>query len=288
MNSPFVRRHRLAVELRALREERGLTAESLSDLLHVSRMKVSKLENAHIRPNLAEIMKILDCLEVKGDKRDEIIDVARGAAEKGWWTGFSDAMDYSQRLFTDAESGATEVREFSQFAIPSVLQSRNYIHSAIKTALARSEFSFTPERALEAQLRRQEQFLAPEGPRYEVVIDEIAIRRPTAPLPVMVSQLRHLVEMATRHPRVTIRILPLTADFSGHILPTSGFSIYNFPDPSDPSIVFAETLGQHVVHIKPERVGKYRRQYKNLREIALSATTSLGLLTDLADDLRNR
>lgn len=31
-------------------------------------MKISRLENAHGRPDLAEVMKILDLLDVSGDK----------------------------------------------------------------------------------------------------------------------------------------------------------------------------------------------------------------------------
>jgi transcriptional regulator with XRE-family HTH domain len=99
MTSPFVRRRRLAAELRTLREERGLTADKVSRLIHQSRMKISKLENAHIRPDLADVMKILDVLGVTGDKWHEIIRIARDAAEKGWWDSFGDAMGDRQRLY---------------------------------------------------------------------------------------------------------------------------------------------------------------------------------------------
>ncbi|RAY11778.1 hypothetical protein DPM19_27730 [Actinomadura craniellae] len=66
MTSPFVRRRRLGAELRVLREKRGMTADELSRRLCRSRAKLSKLENAHVRPDLAEVMKILDILEITG------------------------------------------------------------------------------------------------------------------------------------------------------------------------------------------------------------------------------
>ena len=54
MTSPYVRRRRLADELRRLREERDLTTGELARLVYQSRTKISKLENAQIRPDLAE------------------------------------------------------------------------------------------------------------------------------------------------------------------------------------------------------------------------------------------
>jgi hypothetical protein len=43
VTSPFVRRRRLAEELRALREAKGMTAEELSQRICHSRTKVSRL-----------------------------------------------------------------------------------------------------------------------------------------------------------------------------------------------------------------------------------------------------
>lgn len=127
VTSPFVRRRRLAAELRALREDRGLTAERLSLLLHQSRMKISRLENAHIRPDLADVVKILEVLDVTGDKWHEIFRIARDAAEKGWWDTYGDTMGPRQRVFADVESGAATIREYTQFTIPGVLQTPDFI-----------------------------------------------------------------------------------------------------------------------------------------------------------------
>ena len=55
MSSPFVRRLRLGAELRALRQRRGLTTEQLGGLFHQSRMKISRLENAQVRPDLVDV-----------------------------------------------------------------------------------------------------------------------------------------------------------------------------------------------------------------------------------------
>ncbi|HEX6468911.1 MAG TPA: Scr1 family TA system antitoxin-like transcriptional regulator [Streptosporangiaceae bacterium] len=136
MTSPFVRRRRLAVELRALREERGLTAEQVARRIHQSRMKISKLENAHIRPDLAEVMKILDLLEVTGERWHDIIRIARDAAERGWWDSYGDAMGSRQRMYADLESGAKTIHEYHQATIPAVLQTPDFVWFMIEMAKA--------------------------------------------------------------------------------------------------------------------------------------------------------
>ncbi|MFG2000296.1 helix-turn-helix transcriptional regulator [Spirillospora sp. NPDC048911] len=288
MTSPFVRRRRLATELRALREERGMTAERLSLLMYQSRMKISRLENAHIRPDLAEVVKILEVLEVTGDKWHEIFNIARDAAEKGWWDSYGDAMGSRQRLYADIESGAKTIREYNQFTIPGLLQTPDFVRFIVEMAKAEGAVGFLPERMAEARLRRQEQLLDIQGCQYEAILDEVVVCRRAAPLQIMLGQLRHLIETVLRHPRITIYVLPLAADFTGRLLPKSAFSLYTFPSPEDPPMTVVDTVSTDLVHIEPDEVMRYTQRYEHLRQAALSATASLGLLTDAADDLQKR
>ncbi|MFA1550442.1 helix-turn-helix domain-containing protein [Actinomadura chokoriensis] len=76
MVSPYVRRQRLATELRKLREERGLMADELAKRIHYSRMKISRLENAHGRPDVADVITILDALNVPEKQWTEIVRLA--------------------------------------------------------------------------------------------------------------------------------------------------------------------------------------------------------------------
>jgi transcriptional regulator with XRE-family HTH domain len=99
-----------------------MTSDRLACLIHQSRMKISKLENGHIRPDLAEVMKILDILGVAGEKWHEIVGIARDAAERGWWDSYGDAMGDRQRLYADVESGAKAIREYQPGAMPGILQ----------------------------------------------------------------------------------------------------------------------------------------------------------------------
>jgi transcriptional regulator with XRE-family HTH domain len=287
MTSPFVRRRRLAAELRALREERGMTADRLACLIHQSRMKISKLENAHIRPDLAEIMKILDVLDVTGDKWHEIIRVARDAAERGWWDAYGDAMGDRQRLYADIESGAKTIREYQPGAMPGILQTPDYTWALIEHAKAEGPMTYIPERLVEARLQRQRTVLRPSGPDYEVILDEVGLRRFSVPPEVMYAQLHHVIDLAETQPRVTVRVFPLVTGMVTSFMPRAQLILFTFPDVIDPTMTVETTVSADLIHTEPEQVSRYLRRYEYVRGAALSEVRSLSFLSELADQIIN-
>ena len=285
MTSPFVRRRRLATELRTLREAKGMTAGRLSQLMHQSRMKVSRLENAHIRPDLAEVMKILDLLGVTGAKWNDVVQIARDAAERGWWDSYGDAMGARQRLYADLESGAATIREYNQTAIPGILQIPEFTWALVDLDRDQGALSYVPEQMAQARLRRQRAVLGPAGPAYEVVLDELVMRRLAIPPNVLCTQLRHLIDVVSEEPRVTVRVLPLDARVAGGLLPRCSFALYTFEDPGDPAMTVVDTATADIVHTEPGEAARYSGHYDRLRRSALSPADSLDLLGKAADRL---
>ncbi|MDN3351348.1 helix-turn-helix transcriptional regulator [Actinomadura sp. DC4] len=285
MTSPFVRRRRLAAELRALREERGMTADRLARLIHQSRMKISKLENAHIRPDLAEIMKILDVLGVSGDKWHEIVRIARDAAERGWWDAFGDTMGDRQRLYADIESGAKTIREYQPGAMPGILQTQDYTWALIEHAKAEGPITYIPERLVEARLQRQHTVLRPDGPEFEVILDEVGLRRFSVPPDVMYTQLHHVIRVAETQPRVTVRIFPLVTGMTQTLTPGGSFVLFNFPDPNDPPMAAVQTISTELFYSESTEVARYAHRYDYVRSRALSEVRSLSFMNLLADEL---
>jgi transcriptional regulator with XRE-family HTH domain len=288
MTSPFVRRRRLAAELRTLRERKGMTADRLAKLIHQSRMKISRLENAHGRPDLAEVMKILDLLEVSGDKWQEVVRIARDAAERGWWDSYGDAMGARQRLYADIESGAKTIREYHQTAMPGVLQTPEFTWALVELTQAEGVIDYVPERMAEARLQRQRMILRPDGPAYEIILDEIVIRRLGVSPDVLSAQLRHLAGTARAAPNITVLVLPVNARISGALLPKSPFTLFTFDDREDPPMAVVDTVTTDLVHTEPGEVVRYTRRYDHLRQACLSPEDSLALLTEAADDLFSR
>jgi len=288
VTSPFVRRRRLATELRTLREQSGMTADDLAARIYRSRMTVSKLENARCRPDLRDIVKILKVLGVTGERFDALFKIACDAADRGWWDSYGDAMGPRQRMYADLESGAATIREYNQFTIPGVLQTPDFIQFMIEMAEAEGERSFVADRLIEARLRRRAHVLGAGGPRYEVILDEVVVRRPTAPPQIMLAQLHSLIETAIRHPYVTVLVLPVAADFTGRLLPKSAFFLFDFKDAVDPPIAVVDTVSTDIVHTEREEVMRYNQRYEHLRQAALSGTASLSLLEEAAGDIETR
>lgn len=285
MTSPYVRRRRLADELRRLREARDLTTDELARLVYQSRSKISKLENAQIRPDLAEIVTILEALNVTGQQYDKVFKLAHGAARKGWWDRYGNAMGPRQRLYADLESGAESIRSYNQTVIPAVLQTPELVAAMIEIDQAAGTVTYRPERMAEARTRRQQHLLSPNGPTYDAVLDESVIYRLGVPRSIMSAQLRHLVETVSTEQRITIRVLPHNAYLIGGFPPRSSFFLYAFPDKADPAIAVVDTVTADLVLTTRSEVAKYTGQYDLLRKAALPPERSLDFLAQAADRL---
>lgn len=288
MTSPFVRRRRLATELRALREERGLTGEELSGLIYQSRTRISKLENAHVRPDLAEIMKILDVLGVTGERWHQVVRIARDAAEKGWWDSFGDAMGDRQRIYADIESGARTIREYQPGTVPGLLQTPDYTRALIEHARAEGPITYVPERLVEARQLRRRTALRTDGPLYEVILDEVGLRRFSVPPEVMRAQLHHIIELAETWPRLSVRVFPLITGMSASLMPRAQLILFTFPDPEDPPMAVVETVSADLFHTDPQQVARHTRRYESVRNAALSEVGSLTFLSELGDQIIER
>jgi transcriptional regulator with XRE-family HTH domain len=282
MISSYVRRRRLASELIALRERRGMSGQELADAIGVARQRVSRLENGHVRPFLDEVIRILETLGVEGDEWTRLMNIARDAQEYGWWERHADEMGPRQALCANLEAGASEISEYQITLIPGLLQIPAYTSARIVADRDAHPPKFDPNRAMQARLARQQMLERPGGPRYQVVIDELAIRRPAAPAAVMVEQLRHIVEVAKSRTTVTVRVLPIAAVLPDNLIPRTAFGIYRYPD--DPSVVLVDTITSDLIVADTAEADRYQKLYESLINAALTETDSLRLLARLADE----
>nr|WP_143220094.1 helix-turn-helix transcriptional regulator [Actinomadura sp. CNU-125] len=218
-----------------------MTADELSRRIFRSRTTISKLENARCRPDVADVMKILDVLEITGDKWAEMLDLAREAHERGWWDSYGDAMGARQRMYASLESDAATIRGYYQMSLPGLVQTPEFTEALIELDKAEgATLTYVPKRSLAARQQRQRIAFRPDGPSCEIVLDEFVLKRLAVPASVMVAQLRHTVDVLIRQPRFTIRVLPVDATMPPGRLPPSTFTIYTFHDPADPTTVVAE------------------------------------------------
>lgn len=277
MISPYVRRLRLAEELRALRNSKGLTHEQLAKRIGQSRAQISRLENGHVADQ-DDVMRILDALGVEDERWTTIMTIAREAGERGWWES-NKAMGERQALYANLEAGATSIREFQMTFIPGLLQTPEFTRARIEAEQEPgSKLPYTPDKAIEARLGRQRMLRRPGGPTYHLVLDELAVRRPTAPDEVVKAQLYHMAATVNGNAKYTIQVLPVDAEIAGYNVPRSAFSIYDFRDENDPNVVAVDNLTEDMMLTDPEPVRRYVELFDQLAAAAYTPEKSLEVL----------
>lgn len=280
MISPYVRRLRLAEELRAARNERGLTHQQLARTIGLSRAHISRLENGH-GVELGDVMSILDALDIDGERWTQLMTIARDAANRGWWESVKD-MGRRQALFADLEAGADSIREFQTSFVPGLLQTPQFTLARVEAERLAGTTNCDPDEAVAARNGRQRMLRRPGGPTYEVVLDEVAVRRWAAPPEVVKAQLYHVAAAVNASPKVSLRVLPVDALIEDYNVPRSGFSVYTFPDPGDPDVVAVDTVTDDFVFTEAEAVKRYDALFHQLRDAAWSVDDSLQYLVDTA------
>ncbi|MDG4829995.1 helix-turn-helix transcriptional regulator [Solwaraspora sp. WMMD1047] len=285
MISPFVRRRRLAAELIRLRDERGYSSARVAVEIGVARQRISRLENGHVAPDLDEIMRILQLFGVNQQRWQQIMLIAREAQERGWWAKYADEMGSRQALYANLEAGASEIREYQMVYLPGLLQITSYTEARVRIDRPDGA-TFSHARALEARAGRQRMLERPGGPRYEVIIDELAIRRFAAPAPVVADQLDHLALVGHDRSATTIRVLPLSAKIRHYTVPRSAFFVYRYPDPHDPVVVAVDTVTDDLVLTEEADVNRYFDLYAKLQEASMAPGDSLDFLAATAQKIR--
>jgi transcriptional regulator with XRE-family HTH domain len=283
MISPYVRRLRLAAELRALRTHAGVTHVQLAKQIGQSRAQISRLENGHV-VDQDDVMKILDALGVDDDRWTNIMTIAREAGERGWWES-NRFMGERQSLYANLEAGAQTIREFQMTFIPGLLQTADFTRARGEADRVAGAPSLNAEKAAAGRVGRQRMLRRPRGPDYEVILDALAITRLSVPPEVMKSQLYHIAATVNGTDKIVVRVLPIEAGIEGYGVPRSAYSIYTFEDPGDPTVVAVDTVTDDIVLTDGDDVKRYVELYDRLRSAALSPDASLDYLIDRAKRL---
>ncbi|MBM0233668.1 helix-turn-helix domain-containing protein [Micromonospora sp. STR1_7] len=266
--SPVIRRVRLGAELRQLRRREALTLEQVCDRLGwASTSKLSRIELGQSRPDLADVLDLLDIYQVPPPARDALIVIARDAAtSRGWWKTLGE-MSERQRTYAELEAGAAHIVEYQPAVVPGLLQTPAYARLRVSAGAL-----LTPDVDVEVEVRaralRQEVLRRADPPRYTAVLAEAACDLGDLPVEVWREQLRHLVAV-TGLAHVTVRLLPLEAAGSG-LHPLTPYSWYAFPDPADPRTVMLEALTTDVRLATVLDVDRYERMTEALLAAALS------------------
>ena len=275
--SPQVRRRRLGIELRQLRDEAGLTLEELAARLEMSVSKVSRIETGQVGATARDVRDMATVYGVQGQRLNNLMQLARETREKPWWGEYRDM----NLAFADYEAEASAILMFEVVKLPGLLQTRDYARAiirAVRTDLPPDKI----ERRVEFRMRRQARLDEPRPPALWAVIDEAVLHRNVGGRQTMIGQLEYLIER-TALPHVTLQVLPFSA--GEHPGMDGPFYLIRFPEKTDRDMVYLEHAGMEHWLDSDEAVDLHGSLFDHLRAAALKPDDSLKILIERLHNL---
>jgi transcriptional regulator with XRE-family HTH domain len=251
----------LGLQLRRLREDRGVTREQAGYQIRCSESKISRLELGRVRFKERDVADLLTYYGITDDaEREPMLALAREGNVPGWWQSYSDVVPDWFDAFVGLEEAAALIRAYEVQFVPGLLQTEDYARG-VMTSGHRGVSSDVVERRVSVRMGRQKVLAGPDPPRLWVVVDEAALRRPIGGPKVMRAQVEHLIAMAER-PNVVLQVMPLA--FGSHAAEGGPFRILRFHEADLPNVVYLEKLGGSIYLDKREDVDRYEEAMTRL------------------------
>jgi transcriptional regulator with XRE-family HTH domain len=275
--NPTVRQRELGKRLRDLRLRHDLTVEAVAERLLCSATKISRLETGARRPSLRDVRDLCSLYEVDDSTSAELMGLARGAREEGWWARYEDLDLYP---YIGLEEAAVAITAYSMYYIPALAQSEEYARAIIKGIAPKIDADIHRQR-VEARMLRQMRLEQDNPPRYRMLMDEAVLHRQVGGPLVMVAQLERILEMERQH-KATIQVIPF--DAGAHAAQDSTFVFLEFDEDSELApVVYVEGLVVGQYYERRSDIARYREAIDSLRDAALSPRDSLALVAELKE-----
>jgi transcriptional regulator with XRE-family HTH domain len=275
-----VRRRRLALELRRLREAAKLTCEDVAARLECSASKISRIETGRVSVTPRDVRDLLRIYDVPDDQHESLIQLARQSRQKGWWHSHAEGVQPHLATYLSMESAASEIRIYSVARIPALLQTENYARAVISAGRLGSAYPVPTEWPVGLLMEHQRLTIA-SPPALWVIMDEAALRREVGGRENTRAQIERLIELSSM-PAVTLQFIP----FGGGEYPAMDlpFTVMGFPDPADPDVA-CTGYPTGVLWIEDvAEVDRYNVIFHHLQAAALSPADSLALMVSALKD----
>jgi transcriptional regulator with XRE-family HTH domain len=270
--SPTVRRRRLGLILRDLREQRGLTGEEVGASVERSNSWLSRIEMGKSGLRTRDLRDLLNLFEVTDVRlRAELEELAKAGKERGWWNKYGDAVTGPLSTFIGFEVDASEILAYESAVMPGLLQTEDYAR-ALFTDGYPPESTEMINRKIKIRMQRQPRLTQEPSPlKLWAIIDESVLHRRVGSTAIMQAQLQHLRD-AAQMPNVTLQVAPFTAGaYPGLVRP---FMILRFPLAADPDLAYTENFDGGTF-AEGDDAHRYHEAFNHLRAAALSPFQSL-------------
>lgn len=279
--SPTMRRRQLGMELRRLRDARELTLGQVAKHIGRAASTVSRIETGQAAAKMVHVRKMLDLYGVPdGAERDALLALAKEGQRRGWWSEYDDFLTSDFERFLGYEGGAASMRVYENRVVPGVLQTEGYARAALRAGRAYGDPDEI-ERRVELRLRRQQLLRRDDALVLWVILDESVLRRRFGGPEVMHEQLQHLSAVASL-PHVTVQVLPF--QIGAHAGIDGPFIIIEFPEPTDPQVVYLEGSAGNLYLEKPRDLRRHNSIFNQLLSVALTREDSHSFINAIAQE----
>lgn len=273
-----LRRRRLAAALKKLRSSSKITAEQAASRADISQASLSRIENAVVAIKVNTVKALLDAYEAPPEVRPGLVTLAREANRQGWWQPFSNVLPKWFESYVDLEEEASELGIYDAQFITGLVQTEEYARAIYHAARPQDPAEET-DRRVALRMARQQRLV--DGKMVlRLVLDEWVLHRAYGSQEIMRAQLIHLCELAALR-NVSLQVLPTKAQ-PGVV---GSFTLVDFPNPADESVVYLENELGALYLEKPEEFRAYARVFDRLRAAALSPEDSAVRLAELAKEV---
>ena len=282
--SPTVKRRRLGMLLRQFRTDADVSPADAAGLVDRTESWLWRIERGRTGLNRVFLEKFLDLYKISPDVRAELLDLAKGGRERGWWSKFASVLSKQYSAYIGFEQEASRLLIYEGLVVHGLLQTEDYARVVIRASNP-DDSPATVDRKVEVRLNRQKRLNAEQPLRLQVVLDEAVLRRViSGNKAVHLAQLDHLLELADEDSeRVRIQVIPY--EDSTHPGMLSSFTILEFPQ--DPELVYIEGLTGDLYEDPPDSE-RYRLVFDNLRAAALSESSSRDRIRTVRAELAAR
>lgn len=281
-SAPTVGQVVLGRRLLDLRERAGLKREEAARILRVTAATVRRMEMAEVALKIPYLQLLLKAYGVSDEEADAFVMLAEEANQPGWWQRFHDILPGWFSMYVSLEGAAGLIRSYEPHFVPGLMQTEEYAYGVMESGAIGQTRPEDIERHVALRMQRQELLTREDAPRFWVVMDETAVRRPVGGPGVMRAQIDKLLEV-TELPNVTLQIAPFS---SGPHAGTYGpFVLFRFAVPELPDMVYSEYLTGAVYLDARAEVATHLEVMDRMAAQAATAHRTNEILLDLRKEL---
>jgi uncharacterized protein DUF5753/uncharacterized protein DUF397/helix-turn-helix protein len=261
--SSVIRRH-VGRRLRQQREVAGRTIRSVQDAKLFSESKVARIEAGKVPVRVGDVWTLCRFYQAGNEMTDALADLCESANRDGWCADYSTATIEWLDLYLALEENCNAFSTYHPALVPGLLQTDDYARAVLLAAKPLEENLFHRQLGLRGRRGRR----APDHPDrpIRVVLGAGSLSLVIGSTAVMTQQIAHLRELDTRD-NVDIRVLPW--DAGPHAGLNGMFTIMDFDDPNDPSVVYLESLIGFRYLDLVHQISTYRNTFTSLAQQAI-------------------